>query len=652
MRINYLLLLAGVWLMSGLCFSQNVFITNNAPVKVEENTLVYFGQNLSLNSDAENGDGTAVVTNAGNIKIDGEFFNASSTGDNIVNTWTDNTNYGQIIIRDQNNTSGRLSMEKGVINPSSFSWGQFSIPFVFNNANDAMLGLFGVPYVNGANRYMASMMAWDNSVNPEFDHLNNASSISPTDYYILNLTYGSAGILNIMQNNSKLTYRGIPSNGQYNSGLMNTSMYFPGLDWDSWKDMINSHNEKYSSYIDDPVLTTTDFNYGKYVYQFGNPYTSNLNLAYMGTNDGSAHEDGVYLDNLSAVAQLNTASWAYGTGLVSSTMVKATYNSSLNQWAGDAEALIVKPFEPFLVVLNSPVDQSIDFTDGLKTFEMQVGSDVDVGGKPAQTTANDSPVVSQDGNGTAFYQLRFKLYDEEGNETGNRVNIAVSPVVEDEVPNEFEAEYYDFQGSGFYLAQERADGGHVTASERKMDINAINIEFVGKPIPMLFNRVEGDQTSYKIKAELFEGSIFNKLQNENENFSDGNTFYIYDNETDELAEVQNGSVFVIEPIPANGAKNRYEVYWNEGPSGKGLGTNDQLASATIIYKDKDSHFVKFNDQWAFAEVKVYDMSGRNILTYEKVDTKNNLEIKLASRGVYVVKIKSNTGEVYTQKIIK
>lgn len=658
MRTSYLLLSMGLGLIFGPCFSQNTFITGSTPIEVKAETLVYFGQNLELTSGAVNG-ASPVLTNSGNIRVGGTFTNASPTADNFVNTWTDNGSYGQVIISDQTAAVGQLAMEKGVISSAAYSWGQFSIPFNFTNAEDAMQGLFGVPYSNGISRYYASMMTWNNTDEPRFDHLASSSVINPTDYVILNLTYSSAGIKDIMDTNPKLTYKGTPSNVQHFPAPGNIGMYDPGMPWETWKDKTNIYNEKYSSYIDDPLRDKlTDSDYGKYIYQYGNPYTSNLNLAYIGMDSTEGHDDGVEIENLAGVAQINSAHWLYGTGLTTSNMLKATYDSSTNQWAGDKEALIVKPFEPFLIVLSSPDESpAMNFTDGLKTFAMEVGTDVGgdwnplIGGKTNQTQT-DQPVAEEGFYQDDFYQLRLKLYDEEGNETGNRVIIVVSGGVENEVPNSFEAEYFDFAGSGFYLAQERADGGHVTASQRRMDINAVNIDFVGKPIPMLFDRVEGDNTSYKIKAELFKGSIFNKLKNENENFDDGNTFFIYDNETDQLAEVRNGSVFNILPIPANGQKNRYEVYWNEGPSGKEMGTSDELASATIIYKDNDSHFVKFSDKWSSAEVKVYDLSGRNIMTFDKVDTKNNLEIKLASRGVYAVKIKSNTGEVYTQKIIK
>ena len=40
------------------------------------------------------------------------------------------------------------------------------------------------------------------------------------------------------------------------------------------------------------------------------------------------------------------------------------------------------------------------------------------------------------------------------------------------------------------------------------------------------------------------------------------------------------------------------------------------------------------------------------MSYKNVNTQADFELKLPSTGVYIVKAESNTGDVYTQKIIK
>lgn len=643
MKVSNLKWFAVLSLFSGFAFSQDVYVSGNTKIKIEQNTLVYFGQNFEL---TENVTANSTVENAGSIKIDGSFKNdyTTSGGANFVSTWTNANNYGQVIINDNNSSANQpLAMQKGKINPADYSWGQFAIPFHFTNATQALQTLFGTQgYPNNGNRYKSPMMVWDNTSKPEFDHLLANNPINPTDYVIVNLVYSSAGVLPNMQGNMSvpLLYKGVPANEEHTNITLSPSIY-PASSWSVWKEQINSHNERYKTYIDDKIRNIdSDNDYGKYYFQYGNPYTSNIDLTKITSG----------ITNLYGVAQMGGAHWQDGQGQITQEMIKATYNDQSNEWVGDAEALIVKPFQPFLIVLKDTTPQTITFNDTAKTFSDTANAQVD-SGKNTHNSSNNGVGEDNSGNSGNFYQLILRLYDTNGNTTGNRVVVAVTSNVENGIPNALEADYNDYDGTGFYLAQERADGGHVTTTTRKMDINTVNLDFVGKAIPLFFDRTQGDTNIYTVKAELFEGSIFNKLKTNNTNFSDGNSFFFYDNEIDELTEVKSGSEFQITPPSIYGARNRYEVYWNEGPSVR-MDTNDQWTSATIIYKDGDSHFVKFNDKWTSAEVKVYDLSGRKILTFNDVDTKNRLEIKLPTRGVYAVKIVSNTREIYTQKIIK
>lgn len=163
MKNNYLSLTVCLLLFAGVSLAQEAYITGTAKFKVEPNTLVYFGDDLNLTA-AVNQQG--VVENGGNIKIDGNFTNLETAlnGTNFLSTWTTEDDYGQVIIND-GKSANMLAMEKGVIDPVTFNWGQFAIPFNFTNTNEAMQFLFGGPYQNGSNRYTASMMSWNNTKN-------------------------------------------------------------------------------------------------------------------------------------------------------------------------------------------------------------------------------------------------------------------------------------------------------------------------------------------------------------------------------------------------------------------------------------------------------------------------------------------------------
>lgn len=675
MKNSYLFLSLCFGVLSGTTLAQDAYVTGNQKVKVNPNTLVYFGGNLTLNSAVT---AEKVVENAGNIKVNGNYANAGdATGKNFVSTWTGENNYGQVIIN-QGSTVNRLAMEKGKISPASFEWGQFAIPYNFASANDAMNALFGTNYVQSS-RYYSSMMIWDNVNKPEFDHLLSASTLSPTDYVILNLKYYSGGIRTLMEDTSsnKLLYPGTPTNGSF-SRTFQTSVY-PTGNWNDWKDLKNSHNEAYRTYIDDKIRQngTTDVNYGKYHYQFGNPYTSNLNLAYIGRADG--YDDGNFIQNLAGVAKVSKVVWSGMTGndTSASNMLIAKYDNANHVWSGSAEALIVKPFEPFIVILDDDAAgvRTINFSDKLKTFAMAPGVVVNPAAPlaPGSTdgmntfyTSNENGDIAEDrahnNNVNAasfstkkyFYQAELTLHADNGEYTGNAAYVVATNLAKNGVPNKLESEYGDFSNrTGFYLAQEKQNGTLVQESDRKMQINSIALNYTNKPIPFFFNRANGDNQTYVVKANLYFNDIFNRLSESDLNYQDGNSFFFHDSVEDVLLPITTDFSYTIAPS-SNDTATRYRVYWNAVPTADKTNVADELiAESTIIYKDKTTHKVRFNPEWTLANaIKVYDLSGRKVLEFNNVKTDSDFEIKLPTNGIYVVKIESNTGDVYTQKIVK
>src|SRR5690606_25928991 len=104
--------------------------------------------------------------------------------------------------------------------------------------------------------------------------------------------------------------------------------------------------------------------------------TSNINLAGIGQNSDA---DGVYIQDLLGVLKVTENQWVEGEGVLleQNDYKRATYNVITDTWAGDPEALIVKPFESFAIVLtadaNRDIPRSFPFNDGLKTFSNDPG---------------------------------------------------------------------------------------------------------------------------------------------------------------------------------------------------------------------------------------------------------------------------------------
>lgn len=674
MKKFYLPLLC-MGLLSTTLFSQNTFVTGNATVKVQPNTLFYHGGNFTVKAAASD---PSVIINSGNIKINGSFVNEVPEGKNFVSTYVDTPaeSYGQVIINDDiatvlNSTQNMLSMEKKAINPLTSTWGQFAIPYQFTNVQTAHQKLFpNIAFVGAGSRYNHSVMTWDNMTRPEYDHIANGVVIKPTDYVILNLASGSP-LEDYMGNGTDiLTYSGTPANAMYDVKFRPT--IYPNKPWDQWKNSQNIYREKYVTYIEEHLRVSTSPDFGRNYFQFGNPYTSNIDLSKIGTNATPGDTDGVYVKDLLGVVKIVGMYWEEdeGVDVAGVTHKRATYNSGTNTWGGDAEALIIKPFEGFYVGLTAAATQeerTFSFNDGLKTFSntpalTPSGGVVLVGKTSDVETFSESPdsydkmsqnlSLSSVSNRSSFYQLGLNLYTEENVKTGNVVYVIVDSNSQSGITQPLEAIYTDFY-KGFFLTQENTDGSEVTTPNQVMQINTVHHKYVSKPIQLFFQTPENDYSGYYLKADLFYKNIFNKLKLEDGNYVDGNSFFFYDKVQDVLLPVTTDFSYYIER-PEETQSSRYVVYWNGGPiDNKGkMEVADELAGTTQVYKDGDFHKIRFDENWSSADIAVYDLAGRSVFKEDNVKTDVDYVLDLPKTIVYVVKIQSNSGETVTQKIIR
>src|SRR5690606_34056465 len=213
-----------------------------------------------------------------------------------------------------------------------------------------------------------------------------------------------------------------------------------GVGWNNWKGKKNTYLEKYQTYIDDKVrMTTDDAGYGRNYFQFGNPYTSNIDLAYIGSPASPGYDDGNDIDGLLAVARVADLDYTAQGGSASSGMIVATYDEVTNVWGGDASALLVKPFEPFIVVLDTDATNTgnrvINFSDKLKTFSMTPNSLGGGVGTPKNGEFDGGNIdVAEDRMSFTlptsakprFYQVGLSLHHSNGAPIGNKAYVIVS----------------------------------------------------------------------------------------------------------------------------------------------------------------------------------------------------------------------------------
>lgn len=678
MKKCYLALLLAGGLTGVLCSqtSENAYITGNQVIKISANTLLYTGKDLVLTAQA---DQPGVVMNEGKIKINGNFVSANtSDGTSFLNVYTNEDNYGQVIINQNSTSTGRLAIQKPSIDPDTFTWGQFAIPFQFSTVKEAFETLFsGVQYQTnipggGSNRYYHSIMTWDNTTRPEYDHIAPGIPINPTDYVIINLT-NHEGLINQMEDIPWQTYAGTPANRQY------SVQYFPGMyrdvtvPWNSWKTLKNIYNETYASYIEEHIRDGSSPHYGRYYFQFGNPYTSNIDLSYIGLSEIDGDSNPSYVQGLMGVVKITGTGWSPEFGILNPTAIRAVWSGT--EWGGDPEALLIRPFEGFYIGLKSDGTatrgmRSFIFNDDLKTFSMTPAeaenvleaepnvdryfADTDFQGSTAEEKliTNQFITINPNVDRKAFYQLKLELYTEDDIYTGNSVFVIVDSKSQSGIDQPLEADYTDFN-FGFFLSQENADGSEVNVANRVMQINAIHPRFVAKPIPLFFKKSGNDLNGYFLKADLFYQNIFSKLKKEDVNFMDGNSFFFYDKAMDVLLPITTDFSYYIERSDEP-QSNRYVIYWNGGPESgiDRMSVEEPLASTTQVYKDGEVHKIRFDKTWSSADVAVFDLAGRVILENYNVPTHTDYVLELPKAMVYVVKIKSNTGETLTQKIIR
>lgn len=671
MKKSYFSFLA-IFTVFAVLQAQDTYVTGAKKVKVESGTLFYHGGNFNIINAAAGAANT--VINEGKIKIQEGYANQASldagnsnnylTGNNFVNVWNGIDDYGQVIIAQSGTATGYLNMQKNPISTDDFDFGQFSIPFKYdsshNTNSDAFKYLFGASMgyqgdcpvnANCGGRYRQSLFSWDNT-NYESDSEQTAGAVNPTKYYMLNFTNsltGLAQVMNASSNTNPLNYKGIPTPQGFFLSLTNAGHpYGVNSEWLSppcgtvagencWSQKKNHYNEKFSTFVDDSYIDLVDLNtgsnqkiYGKYSYQFGNPYTSNVDLS----NLGAA------LSNLKGVSKYSVVNSTEQNGGQNTTNIGnsfelATYNAG--SWVGSPEALLVKPFEPFIITLKDEVAQTFTLDDSYKTFKMQP----------------TGPITNRPESSTAFYQIKLYLVNDDSEETltDNKLFIVASEDAISAKKLPYEADYSNFTDvtTGFYGLQEKYSISPLT-TYTPLFINAINVyDYIAKPINLVFNRA--GEGSFKLKAKLFQGSIFNQIQSGN--FTDGNSYYFYDKELDVIKPIDNEFEYEISN-DIESSDDRFIVYWNGYPNlddTPSMSTNDLDASRTIVYKDGSQYKVRFNKNWNSANVEAYDVIGRKVYTATNLKTTSDHILNLSQQGVYIIKSQNEKGETEIQKII-
>ena len=665
------------------------YVDEGAKFYVSSGALVYSGGNWVLDSNIEK-----TVENKGNIMIVGDYkkgtkTNAASDGKEFVNVYTGPNDYGQVqILSSANATDALMTMQRPAASTNYFG-ADYAIAFPYKDKVTYFMKSFGKTEAEfrgscgldvdcGAARYTMNLYKWDNN-QMEGDAVTTADKFVAGDYYFINLR-PDANLQSAMT--GIIGYKGTPDPLSYlKTGKAvikgQTEASFSIIPYNTWKSYINNYNEYYKTYLGD--VDTKSLVYNKNVYRFGNPYTSNLDLSdASGANSWLTILNGgtrrklvqAYTDQLIKDFTITKRTDVYDvnwSGTVGTTNVNWTYYTAKfdgTQWTGNANALLIKPLETFN--LNFPVinptalggtrtvNVEVSFKDANKTFKYTPST-------PGTSTMIASNMKFSSGSMMSTFSPKILA-------SNYYTAVNIDEFYQNEIfllkDNTIQADPVYLVGTKYY-AMPTAKTTSVSSSmiyvnginpdetvnvDNKKAFNEFNsIDYVGKPLGLGFNNLV-DGNNYELKFNLYEGSIFNNVKD----LSAGK-FYIKDKLNNKVDEVSASSTY---KFTASGdMSNRFEVYWksvSSGAAGTLATSSDAVTSSkTIIYKDGGNiSTIKFENSLGKANVEVYDMSGKLLLTKKNVNTTSDFPIDLQIYGVYVVKVTYANGEVRVLKTIK
>lgn len=632
--------------------AQDTWVTGSAPVKVMPSTMFYHGGDFNIKTAT-----TAVVTNDGFVYVKNKnYINNQGDANRFILTYTSPTLYGQLITNQSIQNTGKLTLNRLV--PTHTGAIQSAFPLASYTINDwgvdagatvignTPCGLSGFC----ANRRKHPIFTY-NDTSLVWDPIQTGATINPFKYHIVNTA--SVGVPGGYAG-STTSFKGIPNGISQNITVPNTSSINFGIGGAN----ANTYGVRYRTYIDDFIDGTptgagqisdwTNAEAGKNQLHLSNPYTSNIDLSYIGINELGTPNDGNVLD-VKAIWYYTTSrtiGGTAGTGTGGTSAVVALTNASGQFVAGDVSKVLLRPMQAFVVKGKTTfVGQSFNFNDNLKTFKQtSKASDYGANG-PAGTYTNWG--VEESSN---VYQVELKLNDKDG-EVGLGTFVTAANEYETGLATDPSNGYKDSSSCIYGLPESKNGGLNVEqyATGKQIYINKINPNFRGKSIP-LGVKVGNYTEELTLKANLYDTG--RKLKESEAGFIDSSAkFYFHDKKLGTYSEITPSFAYTFKETESN--DNRFELFYGEieNLSSENLNT---AKSGTVVYKNQsDANFyVKFAKTWNKANVKIYDISGALVSSVSNVDASVDYLLPISQSGAYVVTAVSELGEVSTSKVVK
>lgn len=628
---------------------------------VGENALVYNGGGLQTKGDG-------ILDVRGNVMVQGNAADVLKTLDNAgTGNKTDGGNiilrlnspanhsdavnpstYGQLLINGLAQGSISAVVDKEYRTAKHGTYQQIALPFhdkTISSLSGTGIGTLGKVFSNA--RYSQNEVLVYNNATAVSDNLStSATTPKGTAYYMLgskNMDTGnppaSMPTVAPTATGSVYTLKGVPFANGATEVLLNAAA---GVNFGATGNAINYYNERYNSYHQDywdasinPSNPWSAPTFGRNLYQFGNPYFTNLDLGMIGVV-----ESGSVTDN-NAIRAIQGISYNPGTVVTNSSGTFAQGASVINftndgnpQPVGDV-GLIIKPMQTFIMKLKNNDaevggDRTLSF-DNLRRFKSTPrgnGTSYAPAAKNTNGSIKQLGVIGLDENGTELARAYYAVYPSAT--TGHPTNSTTQYVLGNK------------NIIGTY--EENAESGGYDMNYKDaywLYINEANEnDFLGKAVPLALysNAIKSLKFEVRENAQL--------IQNGSHKLSTGIGFY-YKAKNGNIEEVTQNQI-----VPVTG--DEYSLFF-----GKVTGVLDVDATAKpsrtrVVYNPPSDKFVvRFDPDWKRADINIYDMSGKLILTEKNVSAEKDFEINLLKTNqAYIVTAVSDNGAKISSKIVR
>lgn len=625
-------------------------VDTNANMYVSEGTLVYSGGGVQTR---DNG----ILDVHGNVMISGTAGDAIKTisgagvgspktdGGNIIlrlntpgNT-DDASTYGQLYVDglSQSDITGIVSKEfRTKKNGTGNYYQQVGIPF-FGKALSTLSAELGKTGGFGTvRRSQNEILKWNNT-GAVADHYTSLATTTSngSEYYMLGSNNNNLDVSSALHTVNGRPYATFASAATLQNG--------GNVNFGTNGNATNGYNEKYNTYLQDQFensATPWVSGYGKNIYQFGNPFLTNLDLSRIGYAEPAVGgiTDGNNISNIWGVRYdpgtvvVGSQGNAYSTGAL-----YQTYAAN-GVPVGDI-GMIIKPMQTFVLKLRDNSSQTLNFntlrrfnsTVRAATTDYSVTAAKNATGKVTEGTVKQLGVIGLDANGKEIARTYYVVSPNAV--TGHQTSVAttVQATAGSNIIGTFE---------------EALNGGYDTnyTGQYWLYINEANENnFKGKNVKLV-NYDTGKVKSYKF--EIRENGEL--VPTGTHLLSAGVGFYY---------KASNGT---LQPAKQDGiapnAVASYDLYYGE-PSNVVLATKEtaEPSRTLVVYNPAVTNYiVRFDPNWKKADIEVYDMSGKLVISKKAVDASRDFVIELdgAVKNSYVVKIVSDKGETVNTKILK